>query len=188
MVTSIALCTSMGVAALIGSRGIAIGVLLGWQLAATPLLLNISQLGVHPRGHPHVCHHPGLAPSQARAGPAETPPAPLHVSLLAAIARPPCVNPDPPRPPRAAGARPRVSGVETAGSKVGGGDGVVLIGGDVRVPTDDSAPAERRFPPSGAAQESNLPTHGLHALAGFEDGRDLALAGRSAPSDHRVTT
>jgi hypothetical protein len=30
------------------------------------------------------------------------------------------------------------------------------------------------FRPSGAAQESNLPTHGLHALAGIEDRRPLA--------------
>ncbi len=46
MVTSIALAASMGVASLIGSRGISIGVLLGWQLAVTPLILNISVLGV----------------------------------------------------------------------------------------------------------------------------------------------
>jgi hypothetical protein len=31
---------------------------------------------------------------------------------------------------------------------------------------------------SGAAQESNLPTHGLHALADFEDRTDLAQRGR----------
>jgi hypothetical protein len=36
----------MGIASLIGSRGISIGVLLGWQLAVTPLVLNISALGV----------------------------------------------------------------------------------------------------------------------------------------------
>jgi ABC-type transport system involved in multi-copper enzyme maturation permease subunit len=46
LVTSIALCVSLGVSAVIGSRGISIGVLLGWELAATPLLLNISLLGV----------------------------------------------------------------------------------------------------------------------------------------------
>lgn len=46
MVDCIALCTAMGVASVIGSRGISIGVLLGWQLAVTPLVLNISQLGV----------------------------------------------------------------------------------------------------------------------------------------------
>jgi hypothetical protein len=45
------------------------------------------------------------------------------------------------------------------------------------------------FRPSGAAQESNLPTHGLHAPAGFEDGADLALlavcrAVGDHPSDH----
>jgi ABC-type transport system involved in multi-copper enzyme maturation permease subunit len=45
-VTSIALCVSLGVSAVIGSRGISIGVLLAWELAATPLLLNISVLGV----------------------------------------------------------------------------------------------------------------------------------------------
>jgi hypothetical protein len=46
MVDSIALVVAMGVASLIGSRGISIGVLLAWQLAVTPLVLNISQLGV----------------------------------------------------------------------------------------------------------------------------------------------
>jgi ABC-type transport system involved in multi-copper enzyme maturation permease subunit len=46
LVTCIALAASMGVASLIGSRGISIGVLLGWQLAVTPLILNISVLGV----------------------------------------------------------------------------------------------------------------------------------------------
>ncbi len=46
MVTAIAAIASLGVASLIGSRGISIGVLLGWQLAVTPLVLNISQLGV----------------------------------------------------------------------------------------------------------------------------------------------
>jgi hypothetical protein len=38
---------------------------------------------------------------------------------------------------------------------------------------------------SGAAQESNLPTHGLHALADFEDGADFVLEGRlRVVSDH----
>ena len=46
MVTCIAVVASMGIASLIGSRGISIGVLLGWQLAVTPLVLNISVLGV----------------------------------------------------------------------------------------------------------------------------------------------
>jgi ABC-type transport system involved in multi-copper enzyme maturation permease subunit len=46
LVTCIALTASMGIASLIGSRGISIGVLLGWQLAVTPLVLNISVLGV----------------------------------------------------------------------------------------------------------------------------------------------
>jgi ABC-type transport system involved in multi-copper enzyme maturation permease subunit len=46
MVDSIALIVAMGVSSLIGSRGISIGVLLAWQLAVTPLVLNISQLGV----------------------------------------------------------------------------------------------------------------------------------------------
>ena len=46
MVDGIALIVAMGVSSLIGSRGSAIGVLLAWQLAVTPLVLNISQLGV----------------------------------------------------------------------------------------------------------------------------------------------
>jgi hypothetical protein len=44
---------------------------------------------------------------------------------------------------------------------------------------------ETPFGLSGAAQESNLPTHGLHAPAGFEDCSDLALgAGLQVVSDH----
>lgn len=46
MVDCIALIVAMGISSLIGSRGISIGVLLAWQLAVTPLVLNISQLGV----------------------------------------------------------------------------------------------------------------------------------------------
>jgi ABC-type transport system involved in multi-copper enzyme maturation permease subunit len=46
MVDCIALVVAMGVSSVIGSRGISIGVLLGWQLAVTPLVLNISTLGV----------------------------------------------------------------------------------------------------------------------------------------------
>jgi hypothetical protein len=45
-VDSITLVVAMGVSSLIGSRGISIGVLLAWQLAVTPLILGISQLGV----------------------------------------------------------------------------------------------------------------------------------------------
>ena len=45
-VDCIAVIVAMGVSSLIGSRGISIGVLLAWQLAVTPLILNISQLGV----------------------------------------------------------------------------------------------------------------------------------------------
>jgi ABC-type transport system involved in multi-copper enzyme maturation permease subunit len=46
LVTSIVLCVALGVSSLIGSRGISIGVLLAWELAVTPLVLNISALGV----------------------------------------------------------------------------------------------------------------------------------------------
>jgi ABC-type transport system involved in multi-copper enzyme maturation permease subunit len=46
VVTSIALMVAMGLSALIGSRGITIGILLGWQLAISPLLGAISVLGV----------------------------------------------------------------------------------------------------------------------------------------------
>ena len=84
MVTSIALCTSMGVAALIGSRGIAIGVLLGVAAAATPLLLNISQLGVTREAiltSATTRVSPFSGPKRARRDAATA----LHVSLLAAI-------------------------------------------------------------------------------------------------------
>ena len=84
MVTCIALCASMGVAALIGSRGIAIGVLLGWQLAATPLLLNISQLGVT-REAVLSAATTRVSPLTGRSGPGGDAASALHVSLIAAI-------------------------------------------------------------------------------------------------------
>jgi ABC-type transport system involved in multi-copper enzyme maturation permease subunit len=85
MVTGIAAVASMGIASLIGSRGISIGVLLGWQLAVTPLVLNISQLG--------VLRELLLSAATTRIQPFNTPGGPggdaaqaLHVSLAAAIA------------------------------------------------------------------------------------------------------
>ena len=96
MVTSIALCTSMGVAALIGSRGIAIGVLLGWQLAATPLLLNISQLGVT-REAILTSATTRVSPFSGPSGPGQdVASAPARIPACG-HRRPPCVNPDPPR-------------------------------------------------------------------------------------------
>jgi hypothetical protein len=84
MVTTIAATASLGIASLIGSRGISIGVLLGWQLAATPLLLNISQLG--------VTREALLSAASTRVEPFSTAgrgpngdAAALHVSLAAAI-------------------------------------------------------------------------------------------------------
>jgi ABC-type transport system involved in multi-copper enzyme maturation permease subunit len=85
MVTAIAAVASMGIAALIGSRGISIGVLLGWQLAVTPLVLNISALGITrelllsaatARVQPFT--GPGGAGGDAASA--------LHLSLAAAIA------------------------------------------------------------------------------------------------------
>jgi hypothetical protein len=46
LIDSISIIVAMGVSSLIGSRGVSIGVLLGWELAVTPLVSNISQLGV----------------------------------------------------------------------------------------------------------------------------------------------
>jgi ABC-type transport system involved in multi-copper enzyme maturation permease subunit len=85
LVTAIAAVASMGIASLIGSRGISIGVLLGWQLAVTPLVLNISALGVTrelllsaatTRVQPFT--GPGGAGGDAASA--------LHVSLASAIA------------------------------------------------------------------------------------------------------
>jgi ABC-type transport system involved in multi-copper enzyme maturation permease subunit len=45
-VTTVGLLTALGVSSVIGSRGIAIGILLGWQLAVSQILEGISQLGV----------------------------------------------------------------------------------------------------------------------------------------------
>jgi hypothetical protein len=84
MVTCIALCTSMGVASLIGSRGISIGVLLGWQLAATPLLLNISQLGSTREGILSSATS-RISPIPGRSGPGGDAARALHMSLVAAI-------------------------------------------------------------------------------------------------------
>ncbi|HYX84315.1 MAG TPA: hypothetical protein VE777_05045 [Gaiellales bacterium] len=44
-VTTVTALVSLGVSSVIGSRGISIGVLLGWQLAATPLLMAAGPLG-----------------------------------------------------------------------------------------------------------------------------------------------
>jgi hypothetical protein len=45
-VTTVILLVGLGVSAAIGSRGIAIGVLLGWQLAVSQVLENVHVLGV----------------------------------------------------------------------------------------------------------------------------------------------
>jgi ABC-type transport system involved in multi-copper enzyme maturation permease subunit len=45
-VTTVGLLGAVGVSVVIGSRGIAIGVLLGWQIAVSQILESISQLGV----------------------------------------------------------------------------------------------------------------------------------------------
>ncbi len=45
-VATVQLLVALGFSAVIGSRATAVGVLLGWQLALSPVLLSISQLGV----------------------------------------------------------------------------------------------------------------------------------------------
>ena len=45
LVTSLSFVLALGVSSLIGSRGTSIGILLGWQLVAMPLLLQIGALG-----------------------------------------------------------------------------------------------------------------------------------------------
>jgi ABC-type transport system involved in multi-copper enzyme maturation permease subunit len=88
LVTGIALVAAMGVAAVIGSRGIAIGVLLGWQLAATPLLLNINLLG-RTREALLTAATTRVEPSLFAGrggGPAGNAATALHMSLIAAIA------------------------------------------------------------------------------------------------------
>jgi hypothetical protein len=45
LVTSLALVLALGVSSALGSRGTTIGILLGWQLIAMPLLLQIGALG-----------------------------------------------------------------------------------------------------------------------------------------------
>jgi hypothetical protein len=85
MVTSVALIASMGISSVIGSRGISIGILLAWQLAVTPLLLNLSVLGVTREGL--------LSAATTRVEPAglgdhggpNSAAASLHVSMVAAI-------------------------------------------------------------------------------------------------------
>ena len=87
MVTSIALIAAMGVSAIIGSRGISIGVLLAWQLAVTPLVLNISVLGVAREGLLTVATNrvSPFTPGQRGGGPGGGAAAALHASLPAAI-------------------------------------------------------------------------------------------------------
>ena len=43
--TAVSFAVALGLASVVGSRGISIAVLLGWQLAVAPLLLALSQLG-----------------------------------------------------------------------------------------------------------------------------------------------
>jgi hypothetical protein len=45
LVTGLALVLALGVSSALGSRGTTIGILLGWQLVAMPLLLQIGALG-----------------------------------------------------------------------------------------------------------------------------------------------
>ena len=45
LVTSLALVLALGVSSTIGSRGTTIGIVLGWQIVAAPLLLQIKALG-----------------------------------------------------------------------------------------------------------------------------------------------
>jgi ABC-type transport system involved in multi-copper enzyme maturation permease subunit len=85
MVTTIAATAAMGIASLIGSRGISIGVLLGWQLAVTPLLLNISALGVTREGLLSAATTRLEPFSTGRGGGPNSDAAALHVSLEAAI-------------------------------------------------------------------------------------------------------
>jgi hypothetical protein len=86
MVTSIALIAAMGISSIIGSRGISIGILLAWQLAVTPLILNLSVLGVVREGLLTAAttrvEPSGLAGD--RGGPNGAA-ASLHISLEAAI-------------------------------------------------------------------------------------------------------
>jgi ABC-type transport system involved in multi-copper enzyme maturation permease subunit len=84
MLTSIGLCASMGVASVIGSRGIAIGVLLGWELAVAPLILNISQLGVLREGV-LTAAATRVAPFSGPSGPGGDAASALHESLIAAV-------------------------------------------------------------------------------------------------------
>ena len=74
----------MGVAAVIGSRGIAIGVLLGWELAAAPLILNISQLGVLREGV-LTAAATRVSPISGPSGPGGDAASALHLSLAAAV-------------------------------------------------------------------------------------------------------
>ena len=45
LVTSLALVLALGVASTVGSRGTTIGIVLGWQIVAAPVLLQIKTLG-----------------------------------------------------------------------------------------------------------------------------------------------
>ncbi len=45
LVTSLALVLALGVSSIIGSRGTTIGIVLGWQIVAAPVLLQIATLG-----------------------------------------------------------------------------------------------------------------------------------------------
>jgi hypothetical protein len=50
LVTGLSLVLALGVSSVVGSRGTTIGVVLGWQLVAVPVLLQIKTLGVFREG------------------------------------------------------------------------------------------------------------------------------------------
>jgi hypothetical protein len=81
LVTSLALVLALGVSSTIGSRGTTIGIVLGWQIVAAPVLLEIGTLGSLREGVLGAATD-RLAPAALFEG---SPPVPISIAVAALV-------------------------------------------------------------------------------------------------------
>ena len=81
LVTSLALVLALGVASTVGSRGTTIGIVLGWQIVAVPVLLQIKTLGSLREGLLGAATD-RLAPAALFEG---SPPVPISITAVALV-------------------------------------------------------------------------------------------------------
>ncbi len=79
--TSLALVLALGVASTVGSRGTTIGIVLGWQIVAVPVLLQIKTLGSLREGLLGAATD-RLAPAALFEG---SPPVPISIAAAALV-------------------------------------------------------------------------------------------------------